>query len=261
MRLLFFSLVLFLTCIQLSGQFEQKLSLNLSAGVFNTIGPSNYLPEDASHNEAYEPALMSNFKPGFSFSAGLQYNLSRHFSIEALFGMANSSSWYYDASEGNAEPYNYLYYEILEDTINYVIQESGENELYLTTIHFGLAPRYYFRPGKKLNPYLLAGFNITYLDVHFQNYEYEALEELGREDEYEINPAEHWHDYSTDMGLYAGAGAEYVLGDNLGLFLQARYHFVFLNEYDFTEQPNYLNYNSLELHLGVRFSFLKSKDL
>ena len=97
--------------------------------------------------------------------------------------MANSSSWYYDASEDNAEPYNYLYYEILEDTINYVVQESGENELYLNTFYFGLAPRYYFRPGKKLNPYLLAGFNITYLDVHFQNYEYEAFEELGREDD------------------------------------------------------------------------------
>jgi opacity protein-like surface antigen len=261
MRLLSFFTVFFLTGIQLFGQFEQKLSLNLSAGVFNTIGPSDYLPEDASHSEAYEPALMANFRPGFSFSAGIQYNLSRHLSIEVVFGMAASNYWYFDYSDDNSEPFNYLYYEIYTDTVNYIVQTDGENELYLTTLYFGLAPRYYFRPGKKLNPYLLAGFNITNLDVHFQNNEYKAYAELGREDEYETNPAEQWHDYSTDMGFYTGTGAEYVLGDNLGLFLQARYHFVFLNEYDFTEQPNYLNYNSLELHLGARFSFLKSKDL
>ena len=250
-----------LTCTQLFGQFEQKLSLNLSAGAFKTIGSSDYLPEDVSHDDAYEPTLMPNFNIGFSFSTGLQYNFNRHLSIEANFGMSSSSSWYFDFSDDNSSPFNYLYYEIYTDTVNYIVQASGENELFLTTIYFGLAPRYYFMPGKKLNPYLFAGFNITYLDVHFQNNEYEAYEDLGREDEYESNPDEHWHDYSTDMGFYGGIGAEYALGDQLGLFLQARYHFVPLSESDFSEQPNYFDYHSMELHMGIRFSFLKSKDL
>lgn len=261
MKLLSLFFVIFMTCTQLSGQFEQKLSLNLSAGPFKTIGTPDYLPEGVTHDDAYEPTLMPNFKTGFSFSTGLQYNFNRHLSIEATFGMSTSSSWYFDFSDDSSEPFNYLYYEIYTDDVNYIVQESGENELYLTNIYFGLAPRYYFMPGRKFNPYLLAGFNITNLDVHFQNYEYEAYVDLGREDEYESNPVEHWQDYSTGMGLYAGIGTEYALGDKLGLFLQARYHFVPVRESDFSEQPNYFDYHSVELHMGIRISFLKSKDL
>jgi hypothetical protein len=105
------------------------------------------------------------------------------------------------------------------------------------------------------------GFNISILDVYFDNYEYKALEALGREDEYETNPAEQWHDRTIRMGFNTGFGAEYVLGDNLGLFFQARYYFVHLDEFDFYDEPTYEHYHSLELHLGVRFSFLKSKEL
>lgn len=260
MRLL--SILLMVTlAANLSGQFEQQLSVNLSAGAFKTVGPSDYLPQGVTNLEDSDPTLLPNFKPGVSFSAGVQYNLSRHFSIEASFGMMVSSYWYYDYSDAGSEPYNFLYYEIFTDTVNQILQENGDNELFLTAMHLGLAPRYYFRPGQKINPYLFAGFNISFLDVHFENHELQALKELGREDEYETNPAEIWHDYSTNLGFHAGIGAEYSLGEKVGIFMQSRYLFAALGESDYGGQSEHTNFGSLEFHLGVRVSFLKSRDL
>lgn len=261
MQHLFLLFVLCLSGTQLYSQFEQQLSVNLSAGVFNTIGPSDYLPEDVYNTDISDPTLIPNFKVGFSFSAGLQYNLSRHLSIEATFGINSSSHWYYDPSDASSDPHNFLHYEILADTVNYTLLASGDNELFLTNLVFGIAPRYYFRPGKKFNPYFFAGINISLLDVHFENNELSALRNLGKEDEYEINPVELWHGYSTNMGFNTGAGMEYAVGDNLGLFLQARYLFAGLKESEYGGQSEHANYNSIEIHLGVRISFLKSKDL
>ncbi len=110
--------------------------------------------------------------------------------------MKSSSYWFYDRSDAGSGPHNFLHYEIASDTMSFTLLAIGENELFLTNLVAGIDPRYYFRPGKKLNPYLFAGFNISLLDVHFEN----------------------------------------------------------------SGQSEHANYNSMEIHLGVRISFLKSKD-
>jgi len=260
MRFTPFLVILALLSAPLCGQFEQKLSLNLSAGVFNTVGANGYEPDYVS--EVNEPTLMPNFKPGFSLSGGLQYNLNRHFSIGATVGLMISSAWYYDYSNSYSDPFNYLYYEIYTDQTNYITEVSGNNEMTLTCINFALSPRYYFMPGKKLNPYIYAGLNITYLDVFFLDNEYKAYQERGREEEYLGDPDQiFWYDNSFDPGIQAGAGVEYTVSDILGVFLRAGYHVALLNQDAFFDSGKYANFNAVDLQLGVRFSFLKSKDL
>jgi len=80
-------LILILVPGMLNGQFERKLSLNFSAGYFNSVG----LNGSEENWEEHGPALKPNFKGGPSIYAGLQYNFSRHFSLE--FTMQQERSW------------------------------------------------------------------------------------------------------------------------------------------------------------------------
>ena len=187
-RNLALSISLILILIPNSGfsQFEQKLSVNVSAGYFNTFGTSGY-EYDSPPDNYTEPSLMPNFQGGPSIFAGLQYNFSRHFSLEFQFGFSFSPNWYFDASDEGSDPYNYTYFEIYRDPDNddYEVVASGENYMDLTNFHFGLVPRYYFSPGKKFNPFVYAGINFNVTDVWFEDQESDAYESLGRLHEYE----------------------------------------------------------------------------
>lgn len=247
--------------VQLHAQFEQKLSLNLTGGYFNTIGWSEWEPDYGGAGFT-EPTLMPNFRGGPSFSAGIQYNFSRHLSLEFQVGYSYSPSWYYDYSDDESDPFNYLYYEIYQDTIEYNVIESGENEMDMFNFHLGLAPRYYFRPGSLVNPYLLAGITFTITDYYFQNNEEEAFRALGRLEEYEQNDQLiHWFEWHTSMGFMAGAGVEFAFSDYLGLVVQTGYHYIPLKEEAFYDENKQSDYHDLYFHLGVRISFLKSKEL
>ena len=246
----------------LYAQFEQRLSVNLSAGYFNTIGWTGYEDEWWSPGDPYEPNLMPNFTAGVSLSGGLQYNFSRHLSVEFRLGYMYSPGWYYDYSDDGSEPFNYLYYEIYTDTFTYNIAASGENYMDLANFHVGIAPRYYFAPGRKLNPYLFGGISINYTDTYFDNMEYEAYKDLGREDEYTgADNLTDWFDYQVGIGFTAGVGAEYALNDYLGLFAQVDWHYIPLSEGAFYEGNNYANFQAINIHLGARISFFRSKEL
>jgi hypothetical protein len=241
----------------INAQFEQKLSANISGGYFNTIGKYSW---DADWGP--EPTLMPNFGGGFSVSAGLQYNFSRHFSVEFHFSWMFSPYWYWDASPDGEESFNYLYYEIETELGSGIVETSGENYMDMNNLQIGISPRYYILPGKKLNPFVFAGITFDNLDVWFENLEYQAYEELGRLDEYEESyDLENWFDYYYGFGITAGAGIEYVISDKLGLFFKACYDFVPLKEESFVYETKYADFHAINLHLGVRISFLKSKDL
>lgn len=255
-------LVLAATGLPLKAQFEQRLSVNLSGGYFNTIGWSGYKAEWWSPGDPYEPALMPNFKTGVSFSGGLQYNFSRHLSVEFRLGFQFSPGWYFDYSDDGAEPFNYLYYEIYADTITYETVAKGENYMDMGNYYLGLAPRYYFAPGRRMNPFIFAGVHINYLDTYFHDREYDAYVALGRESEISENTSlTEWFDYHVGIGFSAGAGAEFALNDYLGLFANVCYHFIPLNEESFFEDTKYAEFHALNIHLGARISFFRSKEL
>jgi hypothetical protein len=254
--------------VKLNAQFEQKLSLNLSAGYFNTLGWEDYEPSWAIGQEIYEPYLIANFKSGISIIAGIQYNFSRHLSVEFFAGWQFSGRWYYDYSDEDSDPFNYLYWELYEDTIDYNVVASGEHYMDLSNLQFGLAPRYYLLPGKKVNPFIMAGITLNYVDVYFEDTEYQKREELDiweeeKEDYEGYYHLENWFDYHVGIGIKAGVGIELVLSDRIGITAQAHYDFVPLPVSAFLDEDEELNENfhGLNFQVGARFSFLKSKDL
>jgi len=256
-------LILFVSfSLSASGQFEQKISLNLAGGIFKTFGSKTYIPDWASGPEDKEPHLMPHFETGWAVNGGVQFNINRHFSLLADIGFMRSGYWYYDPSDPNdpEDDYNYLYFEIYEDTIDYVVVASGEDELTLFNLNIGLTPKYYFLPGKKVNPFIFAGININYTNVNFTDRQYEAYEDLGRLDEYGESESAAWMEKSFGFGLYPGAGVEYNLNDNLGFFLHAGYYMVFLNKNEFQYAEEEENLQALKVQAGIRFSFWKSKD-
>lgn len=241
-----------------SAQFEQKLSLNISGGYFNTVGWDGW---EENWEDLHGPSLMPNFKGGPSLIAGLQYNFNRHFSLEFQLGYRLSFTWYFDDSEEGDDPHNYLSWEI-NDESGIEVLESGENYMDLSNLHLGLAPRYYLFPGNRFNPFIYAGISLNYTDVWFENTEYEAYGSLGREDDYqEKYELENWFDYHVGIGLMAGAGVEYSLRETLGLFAIAGYYFIPLKEEAFATNTYLVNYHDININLGVRISILKSKEL
>lgn len=243
--------------VNLKGQFEQKLSLNITAGYFNTVGWNGHEENWEDHG----PSLMPNFVGGISVNAGLQYNFSRYFSIEYQAGYSFAPGWYFDASDEYSESYNYLYYEIYDDATGTVL-DKGENYMDMTNFHMAILPRYYFASGNRLNPFLYAGISLNYTDVYFENNEYEASLSANREDLYEENnDLINWFDYQVGVGFMAGAGIEYFLNNHLGLFVVARYHLVPMKESSFVNNSYLAHYHDIGILLGARISFLKSKEL
>ncbi len=157
-------LIAFLLPVKLHAQFERMLSLNVSGGYFNTIGWDGWQEDWQSLPEGNGPSLMPNFVGGPAFTAGLQYNFSRHFSVEFQLGFSYSFNWYFDSSEEGQEDNNYLYFEV-EDPVSGEIVATGENYMDMVNMHLALAPRYYFLPGRKVNPFVYAGISLNYLDV------------------------------------------------------------------------------------------------
>jgi len=259
--LLFSILLLSFTPTPIQAQFEQKMSINLSGGFFKTIGSRGYQAEWSTGKEDREPTLMPNFKPGFSMGGGFQVNLNRHFSIEVTAVIMSSPGWYFDYSDEDQEAFNYLYFEVYADTIDYTVQFSGENEMTLTNLVIGLAPKYYIRPGNKINPYAFAGITYSITNVNFIDNEYAAYEENGRLDELETNDVNNWFSNHSGPGISLGAGVEYGINDYIGLFMQAGYYFTPLKDESFIYSMKYVDFHAINLRLGLRLSFLKSKEL
>lgn len=257
------ALIVFACSISTFGQFEQKISLNFSAGIIKTFGPKTYIPDWATTPDDKEPLLMSNFEMGWAVNGGVQFNINSHFSILADIGFMSSGYWYYDPSDPNdpEDDYNYLYYEIYADTIDWEVVASGEDELTMFNLNIGLTPKYYFLPGKKFNPYIFAGININYTNVDFIDHEYEAYKDLDRLDEYGDSETALWLDSSFGIGVFPGAGVEYKLNDNIGFFIQTGYYLILLNKNEFDYPEAEENFHAFKLQLGIQLSFWKSKDL
>ena len=58
-----------------------------------------------------------------------------------------------------------------------------------------------------------------------------------------------------------GGGVEYGINEYFGLFAQASYNFIPLKDEAFIYELKYADFHSVNIHLGIRLSFLKSKEL
>lgn len=237
-------------------QFEQKLSINLSAGTFKTIGSKTYLPEWASSQEESEPLQMPNFRPGVLGIAGIQFNLNRHLSLSADLGLMYSGQWYYNVYDN----VNYLDFAIY-DSITDELLADGSDELTLLNISIGFTPKYYLFPGKKINPYIFAGLTLNYTKSDFTDNQWQAYHDLNMLDPDDTGPCSPYLENSFGLGFYPGLGGEYNLSDNIGFFISMGYHLILLKKENFKSPEQEENLNFIDFHAGVRFSFLKSKNL
>lgn len=250
------SIFLIFHSILLVAQFEQKVSINLSSGVFNTFGAKTYKPVWATLPEDYEPTQMPNYKPGIMAQGGVQFNLNRRLSIEANVEMMYAGKWFYPAYDD----VNHLDFTIY-DTVTHILLKKGSNELNLLNFRLGFTPKYYLLPGKRWNPYLFMGFTFNYSSANYQDNEWKALRDLNQLAIDDTGPSNPYLENNLGIGFKPGAGVEYRLGDKAGFYLSTGIDYILLNKSSFNENQKKENFTSFFLQAGVRLSFIKSKML
>ena len=231
----------------LSAQFEQKASINLSIGLFKTIGDKTIDPL---------PKQMPWYKPGISAQGGMQFNINSRFSLLAEIGIMYSPRWYCVIDE-----YNWLSYEVWQDTITML--SSGLNKMSLLNISLGITPKLYLIPQSKFSPYIFAGISLNYTkapfeDNYWKDYVAYGLSEPGDE------PYWTYLQKNFGIGINPGIGIEYAPGDKMAFYFSSGCHFVFINpeNYPYDNREDIKgNLYSFHAEAGIRFSFIKSKDL
>lgn len=258
MRFLIVTVILLLPIVT-QAQFEKKISVNFTPGLFKTIGPKEY-PDPYDPGYDY-PFIMPNFQTGWILNGGVQFNYSRKVSFEVNLGFARSGFWNYDAYDPDYDDYYcWTCWEIYDEFTDEPVA-SGQDYYTLVNFSVGFAPKFYFLPSKKINPYGLLEVNLNYTSVDFIDAEYEEYVKLGREDEYGESASETWFEKSFGFGFNPMIGAEYTLSDAIGIYLQAGYWLIILNKKELYIPEEKENFNALKFQIGVRMSFWKAKEL
>lgn len=258
----------------LFAQFENKVTFNFSLGAIQPIGAKEYIYQ--SNNLHYEntflmPYLFSNYKQGFTFTGGVQFNINRFFSVGTGIGVERIGNWEF------TESYTWNDERIERDFLSWTITsgetllEEGVNELSLYNLSIGVFPRINLAYGKKVNPYVFAEITFNYTDINYLNKQRVAWIDLGET----VGDYDEWYSSLTSpaafkntpqssfgVGLYPGMGIDFNISQNLGIFLQGGYSFISINKSDLEEanlEPE--NFKTIKVELGVKVSFLRSKDI
>lgn len=230
-------------------QFDQKLSINLSLGMFKTLGEKYTVDGGAMQ--------FPNYKPGFAGSGGLQVRFGDHFSLGAEFGVMITNNWDYKASPGDDD---YLHWTV-NDPVTDVVLEEGYNYLDMHNFAVSIKPKFYLLKDKKWNPYFLAGININWTRCWLENNLWYAMKEWGQVPPEETEPWSDILEESFGVGFNPGFGVEFTPANMLHVFLETGYYFISLNEKNFTDASRVENFNAFVIQAGIRFNFIKSKDL
>jgi len=236
-------------------QFEQKISVNLSGGIFSTIGAKTYMPDYGTSAEDEQPTQLANYKPGLYASLGIQYNLNRHISIQADAGIMHANKWFFDDYDG----VNYTHFAVWDD-VNDILLAEGDNEFSLFNIGLGLTPRYYLLPGKKINPFIFAGINMNITSTTFEDNEWKARRDHGML-EVDEDPDRANIENNTGIGFYPGIGLDFSVSDHIGFFLTSGLYYFLTDEENFYTPEQKENFSAITVQAGIKFSFLKSKDI
>jgi len=249
MKKLLFLIALLLIHVSSFAQFNQKLSINISPGLFKTFGEK--------YTEAGFAMQFPNYQPGLAAMAGIQVSFTERFSLVAELGLLLTNGWDYRANPGD-DPY--LYWAVYDPETD-VLLEEGENCLDFRNYSLEIKPKLYLLKVSKLNPYLMAGLNINITRCWFENNYWYAQKELGLIPPEETEP---WNDNLLEnmgIGFNPGLGLEFTQGKRIHIYLETGYYFISLHEANFTDPSRVENFNAFIISSGIRFNFLKSKDL
>jgi hypothetical protein len=259
---------------EVSAQFENKVTFNFALGTIKPIGVKEYIYK--TNNQQYVntwlmPFLFSNFSQGFTFTGGAQFNINRYFAIGTGVGVERIGSWKYMDTyswNGTQVEIDFLSWELTNEG---TVLKQGVNELNLYNLSIGVFPRINLAYGKKLNPYLFVEITFNYTDINYIDKRRDAWISLGgSEQSYDdwynslTSPSafRHTPQSSFGIGLYPGFGFDLNVTKNFGLFLQGGYSFISINKADLEEanlEPE--NFNNIKVEVGVKVSFLRSKDI
>jgi len=228
-------------------QFDQKISFNFAAGTFKTFG---------SKLGIYGPMQMPNYKTGFSASGGAQFKISNRFSLSAEIGFMVSERWNYHTGDNN----NYLYWSINDPVTSELIAE-GENYLDIHNYSIGVKPIYYLNEPNKLNFFLYTGVSFNSTKAHFEDTQWAKLNELGMLPADDPGPYNGNLEENKGLGLNPGFGLEFFPKESVGFNLTTGYYFMLLNKKNFKSPELEENFNAFVIQAGLRFYFIKSKDL
>ena len=124
-----------------------------------------------------------------------------------------------------------------------------------------MTPKYYLLSGKRFNPYLFLGFNLNFTSTTFDDNEWEAYHDLDMLDPDDSGPDRANIESNTGAGFCPGLGLELSLSDQIGFYIQAGLYYILLNEEQFYVPEQNEDLKAITAQAGLRFSFLKSKDL
>jgi hypothetical protein len=266
--------LLILTTSHLFAQFENKVTFNLSLGAIQPVGQSEYIYQ--SQNGTYlntwlMPYLFSNFKQGGALTGAVMFNLNRTFSLGVGLTMERIGNWeYIDEYTANGERVenNFLSWNITQEGS---ILDEGINELNMYNLGIGVFPRINMAYGKKFNPYVFVEVTFNYTDINYIDNRRDSWIELGgSEQDYDIwynsltSPSAYKNtpQQSFGIGLYPGIGFDFNINSNVGIFVHGGYSFISINKADLEDanlEPE--NFTSAKVEVGLKFSFLRSKDI
>lgn len=229
-------------------QYEQKFSINLSAGSFKTFGQR--------YTEYTGPLQMPNYKLGLYINGGFQLKIGDHLSLVTGFGIMATNRWNYTTPDKD----NWNYWSI-DDTITGQVIEDGENYLDLRNFSISIKPVYYLIPGKKWNPYFLTGINLNWTRAWYENNYWYAMQRLGLLCPDDTGPCNDNLEESFGIGFNPGFGVEYSPGDKMHFYFETGYYFIALDKNNFKDPSRVENYNAVIFQVGCRLNFIKSKEL
>lgn len=258
-----------------NAQFEHKVTLNFSLGLISPVGVNEYIyPVTNMHytNNWLMPYLFSNFNNGYSFTGGAQFNINRYFALGTGVGAEVIGGWDY------IDSYNMNGVRIERDFLEWTITDgednvlsSGTNELNLYNLSIGVFPRINLAYGRKLNPYFFVEVTFNYTDINYVDNRRQSWIDMG----YSASDYDAWYSsltsrtaykdtpqHSFGVGLYPGFGFDLNVSNAMGVFIHGGYSYISINKTDL-EQANLEpeNFNTIKVEMGLKFSFLRSKDI
>jgi len=267
----------------LSAQFEQKVTMNFSAGSISPIGVKDYIYHNkytisgVNYDDTWlYPYIFSNYNQGFTITGGLQFNLNRYFSLGVGIGFDKIAGWHYQDNYSYSDngttttrvSNDFLSWKIYNSDTTAVVK-SGVNNLKLNNFSIGVFPRFNLLYGKRINPYIFTQITFNYTDINYVNNRKSAYEELGRISEFNAtttsnlrNSFQNTPQNSFGVGFYSGFGFDISLSQNLGFYIQGGYSYISINKSDLKKANlQSENFKTIKVEVGVKLSFFKSKDI
>ena len=91
--------------------------------------------------------------------------------------------------------------------------------------------------------------------------EWAAYNELGWLKPEDTTPPNDYLEDSNGFGIISGLGAEYSPNDKFHFYLESAYHMIILDKTKFKDVLREENFHAIRLQLGLRWNFIKSKEL